>query len=87
MPNTASTKKRVRQTETRTLRNKVRRSTMRGWVRKVQEEVEAGDKTAADAALVQAYKYIDKAAAKHILHANKAANMKRKLATRVNAIR
>jgi len=86
MPNTASSKKRVRQTEKRTLSNKVRRSTMRGWIRKVREAVDAGDKAGADAALVQAYKHIDRAAMKHILHANNAANMKRKLATVVNAI-
>ncbi len=86
MPNTASTKKRVRQTETRTERNKFRRSTMRGWIRKVRESVEAGDKAAAEAALVKAYKHIDKCAMKHIMHENKAANMKRKLTAQVNAI-
>lgn len=84
MPNTASTKKRVRQTQSRTLRNKVRRSSMRTWIRKVREAVEAGDQATAKTALVQAYKHIDKAAQKHIIHENKAANMKRKLTRLVN---
>ena len=84
MPNTASTKKRVRQTQSRTLRNKVRRSTMRSWIRKLKEAAEAGDKATAQAALVECYKHIDKAASKHIVHANKAANQKRKLTALVN---
>ncbi len=86
MPNTVSSKKRVRQTQSRTLRNKVRRSSMRSWIRKLREAVEAGDKTASQAALVQCYKHIDKAAAKHIVHANKAANQKRKLTALVNKL-
>ncbi|MDJ0522145.1 MAG: 30S ribosomal protein S20 [Planctomycetota bacterium] len=86
MPNTASAKKRVRQTQTRTLRNKVRKSAMRTWIRKVKEAVAAGDQGAAQAALHQAYKQIDKAAKQSIMHANKAANQKRKLAHLVNSI-
>ena len=84
MPNTVSAKKRVRQTEDRTLRNKVRRTTMRGSIRKVREAVAAGDKGAAQAALVQAYRHIDKAADNRILHANKAGNQKRTLTLLVN---
>jgi small subunit ribosomal protein S20 len=80
MPNTASSKKRVRQTQSRTLRNKVRRSSLRTIVRKVREAVEAGDKAKAQALLPEAYKVIDKAAQSHVLHANTAANKKRKLA-------
>ena len=86
MPNTASTKKRVRQTEARTERNKNRRSNMRTTVRKVKEAVAAGDKATAQALLTDAYKQIDKAAKSHILHANKAANKKRKLTKLVNSI-
>ena len=86
MPNTVSAKKRVRQTQTRTLRNKVRRTSMRSWIRKVKEAAAAGDKTAAQAALVTAYKHIDKAAGSHIVHENNAANQKRKLTKLVNSI-
>lgn len=86
MPNTASTKKRVRQTGTRTLRNKARRSAMRTVVRKVREAAAAGDKATAAALLPEAYKQIDKAARDHVLHANKAANKKRKLTKLVNSL-
>jgi len=86
MPNTASTKKRVRQTEKRTLLNKVRRSNMRTAIRKVREAVEAGDKSAAQSLLHDAYKQIDKAARVHILHANNAANKKSRLARTVGSI-
>lgn len=86
MPNTASTKKRVRQTETRTLRNKNRRSNMRSAIRKVREAVEAGDKAAAQNLLQDAYKQIDKAARQHIVHAKNAANRKSRLTRSVNAL-
>ncbi len=86
MPNTASAKKRVRQTESRTLRNKTRRSAMRTVVRKVREAVAAGDKATAQGLLPEAYKQIDKAAKRNILHANKAANKKAKLTKLVNSI-
>ena len=86
MPNTASAKKRVRQTEVRTLRNKNRRSAMRTAIRKVGEAIEAGDKAQAQAQLLSAQKLIDKAAKANIIHANNAANQKAKLARRVNGM-
>ena len=86
MPNTASAKKRVRQTDVRTLRNKARRSSMRTCIRKVKEAVAAGNKGEAQALLSAAYKEIDKAARQHVLHANTAANKKRKLAKLVDSI-
>jgi len=86
MPNTPSAKKRLRQTETRTLRNKTLRSSMRTWEKKVLQAVEAGDKAAAQAHLPQAYKQIDKAARKRIVHPNTAANHKSRLARKVAAL-
>ena len=86
MPNTVSAKKRVRQTEVRTLRNKERRSAMRTAIRQVREAVESGNKADAAGALQRAYKKIDKAAQGHIIHENKAANLKRRLTKRVNAL-
>jgi len=86
MPNTASAKKRIRQDEGRTLRNKARRSNMRTATRKVREAVAAGDKAAAQTLLQDAYKQIDKAARQHILHANTAANHKSRLTRTVNAL-
>ena len=87
MPNSASAKKRVRQDQVRTTRNKERRSRMRSTARVLREAVAAGDKTAADAALVDAYKAIDKAAKQHVIHANAAANKKSNLARLVTTLK
>ena len=86
MPNTVSAKKRVRQTETRTMRNKNKRSAMRTAIRKVREAVEAGDKAQAQTLLVEAQKLIDKAAKANILHENNASNQKSRLTRTVNAM-
>ena len=86
MPNTPSAKKRLRQTATRTARNKTLRTSMRTWEKKVLQAVEAGDKASAEASLPQAYKQIDKAARKRILHPNTAANHKSRLARKVGSL-
>ncbi|MDF1701210.1 MAG: 30S ribosomal protein S20 [Planctomycetota bacterium] len=84
MPNTASSKKRVRQTETRTMRNKNRRTAMRTAIRKLGEAVAAGDKAQAQTLLVEAQGLIDRAAKQNIIHENNAANQKSRLARSVN---
>lgn len=86
MPNTPSAKKRLRQTATRSARNKDLRSSMRTWEKKVLQAVEAGDKATAASCLPQAYRHIDKAARKRILHANTAANHKSRLARKVGGL-
>lgn len=86
MPNTASAKKRMRQTVKRTLLNKGQRSKMRTLIRQVNEAIEAGDKGTAQSLLVQAHGAIDKCAKANIMHANTAANRKSKLTKRVNAL-
>ena len=86
MPNTPSAKKRLRQTRTRTLRNKSLRSAMRTWEKKVLEAVEAGDKDTATASLPVAYRHLDKAADKRIVHPNTAANHKSRLARKVASL-
>ena len=47
MANTASARKRIRQTEKRTARNRARKSRVRSFVRKVEEAIAGGDKAAA----------------------------------------
>jgi len=86
MPNTESAKKSMRQIEDRTLRNKVKRSSMRTHTRKVREAVEAKDKASAEAALTLAYKAIDKCARANIVHANKAGHQKSQLAKLVGTL-
>ena len=86
MPNTESAKKSMRQTEERTLRNKVKRSTMRTYTKKVRQAVEEKDKAAAAVNLQLAYKAIDKCARAHIVHANKAGHQKSQLAKLVGTL-
>jgi len=86
MPNTPSAKKRLRQTATRSARNKTLRTAMRTWEKRVLQAVEAGDKATAEASLPTAYRQIDKAARKNILHANTAANHKSRLARKVGSL-
>lgn len=86
MPNTESAKKRLRQTEVRTARNKAQRSAMRTVEKKVLEAIDAGDKAQAESLLPSLYKQLDKAAKKHIIHANTAANHKSRLASKIAAL-
>ncbi|MFV1958394.1 MAG: 30S ribosomal protein S20 [Planctomycetota bacterium] len=86
MPNTPSAKKRLRQTVDRTGRNKTQRSTMRTYEKRVLALIEAGDRPGAQALLPLVYKHIDRAAQKHILHANTAANHKSRIARKLAAL-
>jgi len=51
MPNIASAKKRVRTASKRTAINTARKTRVRGYIRKVEEALAAGDQKAAKAAL------------------------------------
>ena len=50
MANTDSARKRIRQTEKRTARNKARKSRVRTYVRKLEEAIATGDKAVAQEA-------------------------------------
>ena len=85
MPHTRSSKKRVRQNETRRLANLKVRGAFRSVEKQVLTLVAEGKAAEAKALLPQAYQSFDKAAKVHVLHANTAANHKRKLASKVSA--
>lgn len=68
MANTSSAKKAARQTVRRTELNKARKSRMRTFVRRAEEAIKSGDKTAAAAALKDAQPELMKAAQKGVLH-------------------
>jgi small subunit ribosomal protein S20 len=72
MANTKSAKKAARQIARRTAINKARRSRARTAVRKVEEAISAGDRSAAQAAMVEAEPAIIRAAQKGIIHRNAA---------------
>ena len=87
MPNNASTKKRLRQTATRTARNKGLRSSMRTYQKKILERIEAGDVAGAESLLPTVYQQFDKAAKRRVLHPNTAANQKSRLARKIQALK
>jgi len=83
MPQHKSAEKRVRQNETRRIRNVQRRSKMKTAIKKVQT---AKDKETAAAELKKTASLLDRMAIKGIIHKNKAANIKSKLTRMVNHI-
>ncbi|MBR4962289.1 MAG: 30S ribosomal protein S20 [Muribaculaceae bacterium] len=75
--------KRIRETETRRLHNRYYAKTMRNAVRKLRATTE---KEEAASLLVKVTSMLDKLAKKNIIHKNKAANLKSKLALKVNKL-
>jgi small subunit ribosomal protein S20 len=86
MANTSSAKKATRKIERRTAVNKVRRSRVRSYVRKVEEAIASGDKAAAQAALVAAQPELMRAATKGVLPKNTASRKVSRLARRVKSL-
>jgi len=86
MANTAQSKKRARQSETRFAINKSRRSRIRTFVRKVEEAIASGNAEAAVAALRAAQPELDRGVTKGILHANTVSRKISRLAARVKAL-
>lgn len=86
MANTPSAKKAARKIARRTAINKVPRTRMRTFIRKVEEAITAGDGDAAREALRAAQPQIMKAASKGIIHRNTAARKMSRLAHRVKAL-
>ncbi|MCB2114320.1 MAG: 30S ribosomal protein S20 [Parvularculaceae bacterium] len=87
MANTSSAKKMVRKIARRTEVNKARRSRVRTYVRKVEEAIASGDKTAAAAALKDAQPELHRAVTKGIAHKSTVARKISRLAARVKAIK
>ncbi|MGA7326148.1 MAG: 30S ribosomal protein S20 [Rhodomicrobium sp.] len=86
MANTKSAKKAARQAERRTLINKARRSRMRTFVRKVEEAIAAGDRSAASVALQEAQPEIMRSALKGIIHKNTASRKISRLSARIKSL-
>ena len=86
MANSPQAKKRARQIERRTAVNKIRKSRIRTFLRKVEEAIESGDKNAAVAALRSAQPELMRGVTKGIFHKNTASRKVSRLASRVKAI-
>ena len=86
MANTRSAKKMVRKIAARTEVNKARRSRVRTYVRKVEEAIASGDKSAAQEALKAAQPEIMRAVTKGVNHNNTASRKVSRLSARVKAM-
>ena len=86
MPNIKSAKKRVVIAEKARQQNVAARSKMRTLIKNVIKAFESGDKEAAKAAFAVAEPVLDRAACKGLVHTNKAARHKSKLAALIKAM-
>ncbi len=86
MANTASARKRIRQTEKRTARNRARKSRVRTFLRKVEQAIAGGDHGAAQQALQAAQPELHRAVTKGVLHTNSVARKLSRLSTRIKAL-
>ena len=86
MANIKSAKKRILVTEIRTERNKAIKSGVKTAIKKVNAAIEAGDKKAAEEALVVATSTIDKATTKGVYHKANASRKVSRLAKAVAAM-
>lgn len=86
MANTSSAKKATRKIARRTEVNKNRRSRVRTYLRKVEEALASGDKSAAEAAFKAAQPELMRAATKGVYHKNTASRKVSRLAQRVKAL-
>jgi small subunit ribosomal protein S20 len=86
MANTASARKRIRQTKVRTLRNHARKARMRTFVKKLEAAIAGGDKDVATAALRAAQPEMQRAASKGVIHANTVARKLSRLSAKVNGL-
>ena len=86
MANTKSAEKAARQAEKHRARNVALRSRMRTAVRSVNAAIAGGNKQTAQASYQSAVPVIDSLASKQIIHRNKAARHKSRLAARIRAM-
>jgi len=86
MANTASARKRIRQTATRTARNQARKSRVRTFMKKIETAIAGGDRAAAAEALRLAQPEMQRASGKGVLHANTVARKLSRLTARIKAL-
>jgi small subunit ribosomal protein S20 len=84
LANTQSAIKRIRRAERRRRINQVHRSRARTYVKRTRSLVAAGEVNEAEAAALMAVRSLDRAAAKGIIHKNKAARSKSRLIKQLN---
>lgn len=86
MANTAQARKRARQAINQNLHNSSQRSTLRTAIKAVRKAIGLGDKAAAAQVFQTSVSVIDRIADKKIIHKNKAARHKSRLAAALKAL-
>ncbi len=86
MANTPSAKKAARKMARKTEVNKHQRSRMRGFIRELDEAIEAGNQDVARSTFVKVQPIIMKAASKGILHKNTASRKVSRMSARVKSM-
>jgi len=86
MANSKQAAKRAKQADKQRTVNMSLRTKLRSAIKKVQKAIEAGDKTAAEKVLAKEQSTIDSIADKRIIHKNKAARHKSRLAQQIKAL-
>lgn len=86
MANSPQAKKRARQNDKRFAVNKARRSRIRTYLRRVEEAIESGDKSAAEIALKAAQPELMRGVTKGVYHKNTVARKMSRLSSRVKAL-
>lgn len=86
MANIKSAQKRIRVTETKTLRNRMIKSALKTTLKKFEAAVVASNPSEAKVAFDSAVKSLDMAASKGVIHKNNASRKKSKLALKLNAM-
>ena len=86
MANTPQARKRIRRNERRTEINGNRISRIRTFVKKVEEAIAGGDKSAAQAALKDAQPELARGVARGVLHKNTASRKLSRLSKRVSSL-
>ena len=86
MANTPQSKKRARQNERKLEVNKARRSRIRTFLKKVEEAITLGDKSAANIALKSAQPELMRGVTKGVYKKNTAARKMSRLSSRVKSL-
>lgn len=86
MANIKSAKKRAVQAEKNRQHNASRRSMMRTYMKKVVAAIAAGDQQTAQTTYTQLTSVLDRYATKGLIHKNKAARHKSRLAAQIKAL-
>lgn len=86
MANIKSQIKRIETNRKAEARNKAVRTELKSAVRAAREAVNSGDKAAAEAALKNANRKLDKAVSKGVIHKNQAANRKSAISKKAAAL-